>query len=138
MAEDTKGKAPELTIHEPDATCSGKGSGPAGPSQKRKGAWTARLAFLLALVALFLSMGEKFSTEKLALDSINQMITDTVVPKVKTAHERDVLGSIYDLKRVMVTLEEIKETTTNEEVKVMVDQIRKQIEELNVKLFIHE
>ncbi len=73
-----------------------------------------------------------------AITSINEMITDKVVPQMARATERDVIGHIYDLKRTMVTLEEIKETTANEDVKAMVDKIRKDIEELNVKLFVHE
>ncbi len=140
MTEENKGKVPKLTVHEPEACCAGAGGHTHGSDGKgrKKGVWTARLALLLALVALFLSFGDSSSTEKRALKSINEMLTDSMIPKVKLAHDRDVLGSIYDLKRVMVTLEEIKETTDNAEIKVMVDKLRKDIEQLNVKLFIHE
>ncbi len=100
--------------------------------------WMLRLALALAIIALFLSLQERFSTEDEAIEAINQMISETLMPGVKKATERDVIGHIYDLKRVMVTLEEIKETSENPEVQAMVDQLRKDIETLNVKLFVHE
>ena len=100
--------------------------------------WMLRLALILAIIALFLSLQERFSTEDDAIEAINQMISEILVPGVKKATERDVIGQIYDLKRVVVTLEEIKETSENPEVQAMVDQLRKDIEELNVKLFVHE
>ncbi len=100
--------------------------------------WPGMLALLVALVALFLAWQAQSPTESASISSINEMMTSKVVPQMERAAERDVVGHIYDLKRVMVTLEEIKETTTNEDVKAMVDKLRKDIEELNVKLFVHE
>lgn len=105
---------------------------------RRKGSRAGIIALIIAVIALVIALQEKFSSRYDALDSINQMITDTLVPGVKKATERDVIGHIYDLKRVMVTLEEIKEASENEDVKAMVDKLRKDIEELNVKLFVHE
>jgi hypothetical protein len=103
-----------------------------------KGSWAGIIALIIAVIALVIALQEKFSSRYDALDSINQMITDTLVPGVNKATERDVIGHIYDLKRVMITLEEIKEASENEDVKAMVDKLRKDIEELNVKLFVHE
>ncbi len=109
--------------------------GEAGPARNSR---IGILALLVALIALFLVLHDRWSSRDDAMDVINQMITDTVVPGVKKASEHDVIGHIYDLKRVIVTLEEVKETSTNQEIKAMVDKLRKEIEELNVKLLVHE
>ncbi len=109
-----------------------------GSQDKQKKSWTGILALIVALVALFLAYQGQNSSTGASIQAINQAMTDKFVPMAERAAERDVVGHIYDLKRVMVTLEEIKETTTNEDVKAMVDKLRKDIEELNVKLFVHE
>ncbi len=125
-----------LTVHEPEVKAA---TGPeVGGPVKKGGAWTARLALLLALAALLLSLLPGRAVEKASVTSINRMITDTVVPEMKRSRERDLTSAIYDLKRVEVTLEEIKEITDNEEIKIMVDKMKKEVEELSVKLFVHE
>ncbi len=106
------------------------------PQKKRS--WVASLALLLAIIALFLSVQEKFSSENASIRTINQMIANTVVPSMKSSNHNDIVRTIYDLKHIVVTLEQIKETSKNEEIKAMVDQLRKQIEDLSVKLFVHK
>ncbi len=107
-------------------------------SEKVKKSKTTTLALVIAIVALFLSVQERFSTENASVKTINRMITDKVVPEMKRSGHSDTVRSIYDLKHIVVTLEQVKETSRNPEVKTMVDQLQKQIEDLSVKIFVHE
>ncbi len=130
-------KKGQLRTHEPRNSGTQVDTGSVAPPKKKR-SWVASLALLLAIIALFLSVQEKFSSENASIRAINQMIADTVVPGMKSYNHNDVVRTIYDLKHIMVTLEEIKETSRNEEIKTMVDQLRKQIEDLSVKLFVHK
>lgn len=96
------------------------------------------LALILSVVALFLSIQERYSTKNAAITTINRMITDKVVPEMKRSGSNDNIRTIYDLKHVSVTLDQIKETSESTEVKSIVDQIQLQIETLSVKLFVKE
>ncbi|MBU2490837.1 MAG: hypothetical protein KKA60_15745 [Proteobacteria bacterium] len=134
MSDEKQGAG--LAVHEPAAGASPEPE--KAVAGKKKGNKIAWLALLVALVALFLVLSQDRGVEKASVESINRMVTDTVVPEMKRSRERDLVNAIYDLKHVQVTLEQIKETSDNEEIQVMVDQIKKQVEELSVKLFVHE
>jgi hypothetical protein len=96
------------------------------------------LALVIALAALVLAVQARRDSQKDVIAALNQTLTREVLPDLKKSRDRILVGHIYDLKRLMVTLEEIKETTTNEEVRMRVDQLRNDIEELTVKVFVHE
>jgi hypothetical protein len=96
------------------------------------------LALIIALAALALAVQARRDSQKDVIASLNQTLTREVLPDLKKSRDRILVGHIYDLKRLMVTLEEIKETTSNEEVRMRVDQLRNDIEELTVKVFVHE
>ena len=91
-----------LKSHEPESsnsrTSNNEPSGPA-PSRK-KSSWIGKLALIFALLALLLVIQEKMSTEKSAIKSVNQTISEKLVPKLKEADDRASAGAIYDLKRV--------------------------------------
>ncbi|MEW5734628.1 MAG: hypothetical protein AB1921_07220 [Thermodesulfobacteriota bacterium] len=132
-----------LSAHEPSGAPSAPDADRAcceqAPLQRsRRSGGLAFLAFLMAAAALFFALSERFSPKEEAITSINQMITNSVVPEMKRSRERDVLDSLYELKQVSIVLEKLKETSRNPEVKAQVDQIRKQIEDLSVKMFVHE
>lgn len=107
-------------------------------SENQKKSKIVILALIFSIVALFLSIQERYSTENAAITSINRMITDRVVPQMKRSGSNDNVRTIYDLKHVSVTLAQIKETSESPEVQTIVDQIQKQIEDLSVKLFVNE
>lgn len=96
------------------------------------------LALVIALAALVLAVQARRDSQKDVIAALNQTLTREVLPDLKKSRDRILVGHIYDLKRLMVTLEEIKETTSNEEVRMRVDQLRNDIEELTVKVFVHE
>ncbi len=130
-------KKGQLHTHEPSNSVSQEDTGTAvQPKEKRSR--VAGLALFLAIIALFLSIQEKLSSENASIKAINQMIANTVVPRMKSSNHNDIVRTIYDLKHMSVTLEQIKETSRNEEIKAMVDQLKKQIEDLSVKLFVHK
>ena len=96
------------------------------------------MAMIIALAALLLAIQARLDNQKDSIAAMNQTLTRTVLPELKKSQNRILIGHIYDLKRLMVTLEEIKESTANEEVKMRIDQLRADIEELTVKVFVHE
>lgn len=100
--------------------------------------WTGKAALVIAIIALFIALQERMSTQKDAVKSLNSMITKAVVPKLKKTAERGMVNSIYDLKRVSITLDEMNENIKNEEIKALVTRIRKDIDDLSVKFLVHE
>ncbi|MBI5846132.1 MAG: hypothetical protein HZB23_15855 [Deltaproteobacteria bacterium] len=98
----------------------------------------AWLAVVLAAIAVFLSFSDKMSTKNDSLVSINRMMTDSVVPEMKRAREKDMVDAVYDLKHVSVTLEKLRDTSRNPEVKTMIEKLRKDVEEISVKIYVHE
>lgn len=98
----------------------------------------AWLALALAAIAVFLSFSDKMSTKNDSLVSINRMMTDSVVPEMKRAREKDMVDAVYDLKHVSVTLEKLRDTSRNPEVKTMIEKLRKDVEEISVKIYVHE
>jgi len=110
-----------------------------GMSDKnRKGSWSAKLALLLAAVALVLVIQEKLSPTENAVRSINQTVTNTVTPQLKKVADRATVNSVFEMKRMMVTLDEIKENSENPEIKARIDQLKLDMEELAVKIMVHE
>jgi hypothetical protein len=109
-------------------------------SQERRtgSAWATGLALIIALIALVLVIQERMSSTESAVQSVNQTVTNTVVPQLKKATDRDTVNSIYELKRMVITLDEIKETSDNEEVRAMIDKMKMDLDELGVKLLVHE
>ena len=110
-----------------------KGKGAGGSSVP---AWIALIA---ALLALSLVVHEKLSsTDREAVLSISETVSGKVMPGLKSAEERAAVNSVYELKRMTVTLDEIRETSTDEEVKAGIDKLKRDIEELSVKILVHE
>jgi len=135
-----KSKKDDLKAHEPEVAASEvQTKDPEGPTTaKKRKSWTSRLALIIALLALALVIQEKLSTERSAIDSVNQTVTKTLMPQLKKANDRASASAIYDLKRIVVTLEQIKETSSNEGIKARINQIQADISELGVKLLVHE
>lgn len=109
-----------------------------GEKTKQKKSFRGIFTLIIAILALLFSLQEKFSSKNASLNTMNQMITDKLVPNVKQTSERDLVGHIYDMKRMMVTLEEIKETSKSEEIRTMITKLQRDIEEINIKLFVLE
>ena len=107
-------------------------------NEKQKKSKLALLAVILSAVALFLAVQERFSTENAAITSINRMITDRVVPRMAETGKNDNIRTIYELKHMMLTLDQIKETSMSPDVKTLIDQVKLQVEDLSVKLFVNE
>ena len=138
MNEETRMAEVGLERHSPRPV---ERSQPADTVTAGKKSGTSRLnylALIIALAALALAVQARMDSQKDVIASLNQTLTREVLPDVKKSRDRILVGQIYDLKRLMVTLEEIKETTTNDEVRMRIDQLRNDIEELSVKVFVHE
>ena len=117
----------------------GKAGGHGGAaSAKGKSSWSAMIALLIALVALFLSIQGRMSSSRNAVQSVNQTMTNTVVPQLKKATDRATVNSVYEIKHMVITLDEMKETSENEELRTLIDRIKIDLEELGVKILVHE
>lgn len=127
-----------LTVHEPDPKALSDSEALAGGSAKPKRSKVAYLALLIAILALFFALSGRMSSDRAAISSMNQMVTDSVVPEMRRSRRIDLVNMVYDLKGVSVTLEKIKETSNNEEIRAMVDKLRKDIEDLSVKIYVYE
>lgn len=129
-----------LKPHEPKTKGSSNeahGSGADYHSRPRS-RWSNKLALIIALIALALVIQEKLSNTKGAVRSVNQAVTRTLMPQLKKANERATINSVYEMKRMMVTLDEIKETSANPEIKTRIDQIKMDLDELAIKLLVYE
>lgn len=141
MTEDTNEKRGNLQVHEPekksgsDECCAG---GAEGSPSKSKCPRMSKLALIIAIIALVLALQQKLSTQKESIISINQSLSRTVLPELKKLKETTRANNVYDLKRMMVTLDEIKETSTNEEVKTLANRIQNDMRDLGVKLMVYE
>lgn len=140
MTDQNEEKASGLSVHEPSLPPPGKKENTVceAPDKRRRRGFFPVLTFLIAVAALFFALSERFAPDSQAIGGMNQMITDQVVPEMKRSRERDLIDSLYELKHISVTLEKLKESSKNPEVKAQVDQLRKQIEDLSVKMFVHE
>jgi hypothetical protein len=69
---------------------------------------------------------------------MNHALTDTVMPQIKKARERDTVAAVFEMKRMMVTLDEIKETSTDPELRSRIDQLKMDMEEVAVRLMVSE
>lgn len=98
----------------------------------------AIIALIFAILAFVLSVQERMFSKSKSLKSINSMLSNVVVPEIKKSKHIDTVKTIYELKHIMITLEQLKETSESPEIKMQVDQLMKQIEDLSVKAFIHE
>ncbi len=110
-----------------------------GKPRKKRLSWFFKLlTFFMVVLALYFSVMARFSSKNESIKSINRVITDTIVPEMKRSGSSDTMRAVYDLKHILLTLDRIKESSKNEEIKTMVEQLKKQIEELSVKIFVHE
>ena len=108
-------------------------------TRERKGsAWTGRLALIIALAALVLALQEKFMGPQTALQALNQTVTRTLAPELKKAANRDAVNTVYELKRMTVTLDEIRDTNANPEVRAKIDKLKIELQDLSVKLLVAE
>ena len=126
-----------LRVHEPESESQSTSQSGSGAPTSRK-SWMNKITLAIAIIALLLALQQKLSSDRNAIKSINQTITNTVLPQVKKSSNRDMVDTVYELKEVMITLEKIKETSTNPEVKSRIDQLQKDIQELSVKIIVHE
>ncbi len=131
MAQDNK-----IKTHQPSGGTSTSEAAKRG--RRRRSPWGIRLALLFATIALVLAIQGRFASTHRAVKSVNKTVTRTVVPDLKKANERAMLNSLYELKRISVSLDEIRETSTNEEIKSRIDQLKMDIDELAVKILVHE
>ena len=115
-------------LKSPEPKC--KGAGP--------GAWTARLALLIALVALVLAISEKRSSTPAAGAALNQTVAGTLAPGLKRANDRATVNAVYELKRMAVTLDELRENNPDPEVRARIDKLKIELQELAVKVLVYE
>ncbi len=110
-----------------------------GRTPGKPGNGLALLALVISSICLFLLLSDRFlGTKNDSLASLNGMMTDKVVPEMKRARELEVVNEVYELKHISVTLQKIRDTTKNEEVKTMIEKLRKDIEDISVKIYVHE
>ena len=107
-------------------------------AEEKKRSTMVALALIISVVALFLTVQDRLSSKRFAVETINNLLTETVIPATERGQHEDMVRTLYDLKHVVTTLEQIKEASQNEEVGAMVDTIKKQVEALSVKIFVHE
>ena len=98
----------------------------------------AVIALIIAVCALIITVQEKMFSKSKSMQSINSMLSNVVVPEINKSKHIDTIRTIYELKHMMITLEQLKETTESQEIKMQVDQLLKQVEDLSVKAFIHD
>ncbi len=107
-----------------------------------KGIRFSKLVLWMSIIAIVLSgsvlIQDFFNTEKAAIQEINKMISRTVIPKIKQSDEKFINQAIYDLKHAEVTLEMIRETSEDNDVKTMVDKLKKEFQELSIKIMVFE
>ncbi len=107
-----------------------------------KGIRFSKLVLWMSIIAIILSgsviIQDFFSTEKAAIQEINKMVSRTVIPDMKQSDEKYINQVIYDLKHAEVTLEMIGETSEDKDVKAMVDNLKKQFQELSIKIIVFE
>jgi hypothetical protein len=100
--------------------------------------WVGWLALLTALAALGLAFESRFSSGRAATEEMSRTVSTQVLPGLKRADERAAVNAVFELKRMVVTLDEIRETTDSPEVKQKIDALKPQIEELAVKVLVSE
>ena len=107
-----------------------EGSGKPGSSRL---AW---LALLIALAALALALQQRLMRPDAAVKAMNETLTQTVLPQLKQATSREDINTVYELKRMTVTLDEIKEGSPDPAVRAQVDQLKAGLQELSVKIMV--
>ncbi len=95
------------------------------------------IALVFSIFALIFTVQEKIFSDKKVMKSINGTISNVIVPEMKKTKDLATVQTIYELKQIIVTLEKLRETTDSDEIKMQVEQIMKQIEDLSIKAFIH-
>ncbi len=137
----------EATLYSIDSDKEGDGmskdnvSEPGGSSEappRAKSSWTAVLALVVALAALFLAMQQRFMGAESGVKAVSHTITEKVMPGLNKAEERTTISSVYKLKRMVVTLEEIGEASKSQEVRTNVNRLKSEVEDLAVKVMVHE
>lgn len=113
-------------------------NGTVGGEPRRGSPWTGRLALLFSLVALGIALQEKFAATDKAVRSLNRTVSKTLVPELKKANDRAAVNSVYELKRMVVTLDELRETNPDREIQARIDRIKSELQELSVKFLVQE
>jgi hypothetical protein len=107
-------------------------------TEKNKFSRVSLLALVLSIFALLFAVQEKIFSDNKAMKSINSTISNVIVPEMNKMKDLANVDTIYELKLVMVTLEKLRETSESDEIKMQVEQIMKQIEDLSIKALVHE
>jgi hypothetical protein len=109
----------------------------AGP--RTGSSWITGLALLIALLALALVIhGKLSSSTPEAVQGLSQTITTKLVPHLNEADQRATRSSVYELKRMMITMDEIRDNSSDGEVKTRIDKIKNDMDELAVKILARE
>ncbi len=102
----------------------------------------SKLVLWMSIIAICLSgsvlIQDFFSSEKAAITEINHMVANTIEPAMKRSDNSNINRTIGELKHAAITLELIRETSEDREIKTTIDQLKQQIEELIIKLIVHE